>query len=350
MALINPAQLNFSGEETRDLGEAVISAVFDKPELSEILTMVPGIVAKKQIAILGRLSKITKLDAGCGLGAMSNQIGMSNKFWNPAQTKIWIKECHKSFEESFFVYLKNKGKMVADLTTTDIAAFIIEMMSDASWEDLLRIVFFNDTTELNVIGGGRITDGVSTTDYTIIDGIWKQLFAIAAATPARRTVIAENAGASFVAQDTWTSSAKNIFRDMITAADYRLSGSPDKVIYATQSLVNKYADELENANVPMSFERIEGGYTALKRRDVTIIAMPFWDRTIRSDFSNGTKWYIPHRAILTTKKNIQVGMDDIGAYDDFDVFYDKMTETSNFKGAYKIDAKVIEDNMVQVAY
>lgn len=352
MSLITASDLTFNGTEVRSFGEAVLAQVFAKPSLESIHTVVDGIVAKQQIAILNRLSKITKADPGCGLGKLTNQISMSQKFWNPVQLKQWISECHAQFEGTFMVYLKNKGKDYTDFTQTDIADFIIELMSDASADDVLRISWFGDTASANISSGGVVKNGVSLTDYTQIDGLWKQLYAIVAADASKRITITENAGASYVAQDTWASAtaAKDYFRKLQTSADFRLQGATDKVILASQSMVNQYADYLEGLAVPDSYSRIENGYTIIKRNGIDIIGLNFWDRTIRSDFDNGTKWDKPHRAVLTTKSNLQIGLDSKQALGDFNIFYDQMTETSNFKGGFKMDAKVVENYMVQVAY
>ena len=356
-SLINPANLTFNGEEIKTMAEAIMEKVFTKPAITEFHTIEEDIVAKKQIAFLGLLNKITKKDAGCGTGVTTTNIPMSEKFWDPEQVKIWLQQCHRDLEASFWVYAKNRGLNVADLTATDFARFVVDRMSDAAFEDALRIVWFNDTAagNYNSSPAGVITNGVSLGDYNIIDGLWKQLFAIVAADSTRRVTIAANAEATFALQDSVLNAsngiaAKNIFNSLMNNADYRLRGASDKVLIATQSLVDAYANYLESVGVDASYVRIENGFSTLRYRNLEIIGFDFWDRTIRADFSNGTKWFLPHRAVLTTKSNLAVGFDASSGVSDFDVFYDKTTELTNFKGAYKVDAKVLEDYMIQVAY
>ena len=357
MSLINPSQLTFNGEEIKAMAEAIMEAVFVKPAITEFHTVEEDIVAKKQIAFLGKLNKITKKDLGCGTGVTTTTIPMSEKFWDPEQVKLWLQQCHRDLEDTFWVYAKQRGLNVADLTPTDFARFVVERMSDAAYEDALRIVWFNDKNAANYNSSpaGVITNGVSLGDYNIIDGLWKQLFAIATATPARRVTISANAEATFALQDSALNAsngiaAKNIFQDLMNKADYRLRGAADKVLIASQSLVDAYANYLESVGVDASFVRIENGFSTLRYRNLEIIGFDFWDRTIRADYSNGTKWFLPHRAVLTTRSNLAVGFDASSGVSDFDVFYDKTTELTNFKGAYKVDAKVLEDYMVQVAY
>jgi hypothetical protein len=357
MSLINPATLTFNGEEIRSISEAVIERLFTKPDVTAFHTIYENIVAKKQIAFLGRLSKITKKDNGCGTGITTPTIPSSEKFWLPENVKIWIQQCASDLYESFLVYGMNNGIDKYDLTASDFATFVVERMSDGALEDLYRIVWFNDTDAANYNSSpaGVITNGVSLGDYNIIDGMWKQLFAIASADTARRVTIAANAEATTSLQYSVLNAsngvaAKNVFNSLVNTADYRLKGAADKVIVSTQSLVDAYANYLESQGNDASFVRIEGGFSTLRYRNQEIIGFDFWDRTIQADFNNGTKLFLPHRAIMTTKSNLAVGFDASSGVSDFKVFYDDMTETNNFKGAYKVDAKVLEDYMVQVAY
>lgn len=356
MAFVNPNTLTFSADQVRSLAEVFIASVFDKPELSAVHTFDDGIVNDKQIGIISRFSKITKKDPGCGNGVLSKSIGLSGKEWDPQQTKIWLQLCHSDFETNFLMFLKEKGINYSDITQTEIADFILEMMGDAAVEDVWRLAWFSDSTHTNVSAGSGtevITSGVDLTDYRILpSGFWKQIFAIVTADATRKTAIAANAEATFLLQDSvlTAAAANTLLAKIVTDADYRLQGASDKVLLVTQSIMNKYMDYLESIAVPASFEKIEGGFSVMKRRGIDIIAINQWDRTIRTDFSNGTVWSLPHRAVLTTKRNLRIGMDDSGAIGQFNVFHDPMTETNNFKGGYKIDAKIVEDYMVQAAY
>lgn len=356
MAIITPSDLSFNGEEVREFAEAVIERTFEDPALNEVHLIMDDIVAKQQIVLIGRLSKITKKDAGCGQGKTSPTIPMSEKFWNPVQLKIWLSECHTQFDQTFMVYYKKKGKEYPDLTQTEIfSMFLIDQVGIAAAMDALRIAWFADTAAKTVTNGGSFTDGTDLTDYTMLDGFWKQLFAVAAANAKRKTAIAKNAGASYTAQtfdaaDVTAKVATKVFQGMIFKADTRLRGEPTKRILATRSLTDQYILERLDSGTELAYTRLESGIDTLNILGVPVIVMDIWDRTITADQDNGTKWNLPHRAVMTLKENLPLGIDEEQALGDFDVFYDKMSETSNIKGGYKYDAKVIEDYMVQVAY
>lgn len=357
MAVINPADLTFNGQEVRSFAEAVISQMVEYPQMEELHQVLSGIVAKQQIAILGNLSKITRKDLGCGLGKLSKITPMSQKFWDPVNFKIWLSECWEQFEATFMVYYLNVGKDKPDLTTTEIfSQWLVEEVGQASARDAMRIVWFGDKLADNIADGGNLTLGVEPLDYTMIDGLWKQLFAIGTATPARKTTIAKNAGISYVAQtfddaDTTANVATKIFQSLIFKADRRLRAMADKAIWATRSLTDQYMlERMSVTNIEQAYTRVESGIDTLQIMGVKVYVMDQWDDVIRADYDTAVKWYLPHRAVMTTKSNIPVGFDTAIGPKDFDVFYDKMSETSNIKGLYKMDTKVIQNHLVQLAY
>jgi len=349
--ILNPSDLTFNGQEAKDIGEAVIESIFENPAIADLMTVYDGIVTKKQIPFLGTLSKITKKDAGCGSGVSSNNIPMTEKFWEPENLKIWLQLCAEDLINSFWVYAQRLGMDRSDVTGTTIASFVVDRMTAAAQEDLLRIIWFNDKLAENVDDGGVITDGVSITDYTIIDGLWKQIFAVVSATPARYFEIAENSEATKSAQLLLDQvRAFKVFQGLMAGADSRLKSAPDKIIICTTTLLENYAAYLEGQGNDASFIRIENGYSTLRYRNVTIYGMDFWDRTIQSDFDNGVTYDLPHRALMTTKMNLAVGSDRLADAESFKVYYSEDTELNNFKGKYRVDAKLLQDYLIQVAY
>lgn len=356
-ALITPGDITFNGQEVRSMSEVIIEDAYQNPSLNEFHTIVENIVAKEQIAYLGTLSKMTKADAGCGTGKQTINIPADEKFWEPEKVKVWISECIDDIDATFMIYLKNKGVKESDWTGTDIVDFIVKRVTEAMDEDILRIAWFNDKNAANVDDSvpGVITSGVSLTDYTIIDGFWKQIFAICSTTPARLISVAKNAESTYADQafdssDTSSKVVTGIFSDLLKKADPRLKARADKIIICTTSMAEQYLDELEAAGVPASFDMVQNGVSVLKRRGVTIYAFDFWDRTILADFDSGTALYRPHRALLTTKENLQIGLDAMSSMSQWSMYYDEDDETNNIKAKYKIDAKIVVDHMIQAAY
>ncbi|WP_129714666.1 hypothetical protein [Pedobacter sp. SYP-B3415] len=357
MAIINPEDLTFNGEEVRAFAEAIFEELYANPTLDQNHLVIEDIVAKQQIAIFGHLSKITKKDPGCGQGKTSKNIPLSEKFWDPVQMKIWLSECHSQFDKTFMVYYKKKAKEYPDLTVTEIfSEWLVNEVAHAAGEDILRIGYFADTTAKLIANGGVFTAGTDLTDYNHLDGFFKQAFAITAARPQQRITIAKNAGATYADQmfdeeDTANRVATKIFQQLLVKADTRFRADPNYEILSTRSLADQYMMErLNNDKIELAYTREESGIESLIVLGKKVFIYDIWDRTIQADQNNGTKWNLPHRALAINKNNMQIGFDADKGYADFRVFYDEMSETSNIKGGYKMDVKIVEDFRLMFAY
>jgi len=355
MAIITPGDLTFNGREIRSFAEAVIESLYEYPALNTYMTVIGNVKAKQQIGLISHLHKITRLDPGCGDGKYTPNIPMSEKFWNPVDLKIWLNTCWKDFLATFLVYYENAKTQKPDLTNTAIfSQWLVDEVDNAAMEDIVRIAWFADTS----VSSGDLASGVAVEDYNQLDGLWKQIFAIAAANAAQRVTITKNAGVSKSAQqfdstDTTNQVATGIFQNLIFKADTRLRTRTDGFILSTLSLVDQYyAERMKVTNIPMAYDRVENGINVFKIMGVDVYAISQWDRVIQGDLVNDTTYHIPHRAIYTVKANLQVGIDGPAGNDftNWSVFFDQMTETSNIKGLYKMDTKVIEDYLLQVAY
>jgi len=358
--IINPNDLTFNGEEIKQLSEAVFEQVFQKPEATLFHEFVPGIKAKKQIALLGRLDGLTgKGNGGCDPVSSTNQIGMSEKFWNPETVSDRLTECWTNLKESFFIYGTKNGLAKADLTKTDFWMFLSDRLSDSLLEQVYRVIWFSDVdaADVNASPPGTLTAGTDPDYFNKIDGLWKQLFAIVAADANRRTlgIDSRNGQATFALQefdatDTTNRVVTNTLQNMRYGADFRLRGMANLMYVVTQSVADQYERELTAANVAFTTERLENGMTQLKSGGITVIGFQFWDRIIRAYYSDGIKWLLPHRAVLLVKENTQVGTEEVANLSEMASIYDPVTKKNHIDTEYQIDAKIIEDYLVQTAY
>jgi len=360
MALITAADLTFNGEEIKSVSEAVFESGFAKPALEELHTVVTGIVAKKQIAILGRMSGLIGKGTGaCNPTADANTFPMSEKFWNPAVSSGRLSECWTSLQETFFIWGLKMGVQKADLTGTDFLNYISEMLVDAIYEAVLRIAWFNDiaAANTNATPAGVITAGIDLGYFNKIDGLWKQVFAVVSADASRKTagLATKNAGASYALQafndtDTTNRVVTKMLQNIRMNADTRLRAKTDSIIVVTQSVADQYERELTATQSVFSIEYLENGIQILKSGGVTIYAFEFWDRMIAAYFDNGTTTYLPHRALFYSKPNVQIGTEDVATLSELDIFYDKKTKENIIDFAFNVDAKLTEGYLVQAAY
>lgn len=350
---INPT-ITFNGKEARD---GILERAFQIPMISQIHTVYNEIKAKEQIAFLERISKLTVKDTGCGTGVSTKALPMYEKFWDPVDVKIWLQPCWKDFQAAFFAYGMKNGIDRADLTSTDLAAYIMEIMQFAVKDDALRILWFGDTDIADITDSpvGTLGSSDDVKYYNIIDGFWKQIFAgvaISAGTHGHipRYTISENAGVSYAAQALTADKSLTIFRALLNNADKRLRHADDKIILCTDSIFADWQDYKESKVLETSWRQQDLDMEASVYRNTPIVPMEFWDRHIAADFDNGTTLYLPHRAILTTVSQLAAGFDSVDMVDSFKAFLDDTTELYNIKGGYKLDAKIMEEYMFSVAY
>lgn len=355
MGVITPQELTFNGREAQSLSEAIYSASFENPAVGQFHTIISGVKAKQQIAILGALGLTGRGQTRCDITANPGTIPMSEKFWDPAYIGDRFEQCWADLIGTFFMWGLKNGVKKPDLTDTDFANFLEDRIAESSIEAVFRLAYFGDTAAATISGGGVYKNGTDVGYFDPINGYWKQIAAIVAANASRRTAIPHNTGVSyaaqeFTAQDTTDKVATGIFQSLKYGADFKLRNADNKIIIATQSLTDQYEKELMSQNIEPSYTRVESGIDVLRYGGIDIIPFNFLDRTIRAYQDNGTKYNLPHRAILTTKDNLQIATEEEGNFSELDAFYDKKSKLYVADFGFNLDAKVIEDHMIQVAY
>lgn len=350
---INPT-ITFNGKEAQ---EGILERAYRIPGLAQIHSIYENIVAKEQIAFLERFSKVTVADTGCGTGKSVKTLPMYEKFWEPVDVKIWLQPCWKDFKASFFVWTMRKGIERADISETDLAEYIIEVLTFAVKDDALRLLWFGDKniSHDGASPAGTLADSDDVKYYNLINGFWKQIYegvAIGAGTHGHipRHEITKNAGVSYTAQALADAESLTIFKALLNNADKRLRHNDQKIIICTDSIFSNWQDYKESKVLETSWKQQDFDMEAGVFRSTPILPMEFWDRHIDSDFNNGTVWHLPHRAVLTTVNQLAAGFDSVDAIDSFKAFLDDTTELYNIKGGYKIDAKIMENHMFSVAY
>lgn len=359
MGVLNPATITWNGKEVMALNEAIFESVFVNPSLSDMHTVVTGIVAKQQIAYLGLLGLVGKKGQGCDPSNDTATAPMTEKFWMPESIQMRLMECWTTYNASFFVWAANKGIKRADLTNTDVMAFIEDRATVALDEAKLRHAWFGDLDAATTADSpaGVITAGTDLDFFNAIDGYWKQIYAIVATTPTTQAAsITKNAGASYVLQafdstDVTNKVIMSNMQDVLDNADVRLTDREDKMFIVTKSVYDQLKREYKSyGNVADSFMMNIDGVPTLTFDGVPVKKFSFQDRTIRAYQDNGTTWYQPHRIVLTTKANLQIGVEDEAALAGLDVHYDKVTKNNYIDSQFLMDVKVVEDYMISVAY
>ena len=360
MAIFSPSDLTV--ENVKSMSETLHEGFFRNPELTAFHDIQEGIVAGKEMLIFQNHTGLTGYNrTGCSTTADANfAIEDVRKVWSPKLVGDRFTECFDTYIAKFFVYGMKAGVNKDDLTGTEFAAFTEENVADEMKNAFLRHLWFGDTA----IAAGA-NNGLSLGQlkyFNAINGFWKQLFAIVAGDATKLTAGTEletkNAEASTAAQkfDATTTSGQLVtaaLDQMFYDADERLTDKdPSELVYVvTKSVFDQYVKERKSVSaIDASYMRVENGMRVATINGIDVIPFTFQDRMIKAYFEDTGAWVLPHRAILTTRKNLVIGCETMGTLNELRAWHSLDTRKYNVEYDAFIDAKVGLNNMVQVCY
>lgn len=351
-------------EQVKGIGETLFEGYFRNPAITAFHDVQEGIVADKQLLIFKRHTGLTGYKrTGCSTTADANfAIDEVNKTWTPKYISDRFAECYDDFLAKFFAYGLKAGIQKKDLTGTELAAFIEEQLKDELYDVFMRIAWFGDTA-IDTLANGAVNNLVTAQlkYFNPINGFWKQIVDIVTADSARKstsTITTRNAGNSYANQkftttDTTNQVATNTLDALYYDADERLSGmDPSQLVYiCTKTVFDQYTKERKAfGSIAESYTRTEDGIRQVTCNGIDVVSFNFLDRIINNYLNNGTVKLLPHRAILTTKTNLVLGVESIGNLGQIEAWHSKDLEKYFATYGANIDAKVALNNMIQVAY
>ena len=348
-SLIDTSDLTLNEQEALTVSEAVFEKVYSKPVIESAHQVMTGIQMKTQIPFYGLMGLVGKVSSGCTPNASAEKVNMTEKYWDPALIDFRLTHCQGDISQLFKMWKRSReAARTWDEVENAQMAFITDRGVDATMEAILRISSFGDKLADNVADGGAITAGIDPTFFTMINGIWQQILASATI---KRYTIDENVLATEAAQMALASDrALQVFRYLYNNIDPRAHVIPGLAYQVTRSLWNNWNDFLEDKSLVFALQRAEDGSTKASYRGIPIIVRNDWDRNIAAYEDQGATLRYPHRAILTPVANIPIGTADEGSMKSLESFYDKVTRQWYFDAAFYLDAKVLEEYLIAVAY
>lgn len=349
---IDISALTLNPQEATDAASLILEREFTNGVLSQNHEVYTGILYKEQIPFAGKLGDALKKSTGCTPNAGGN-FALSEKFWDPEIFDTRYEHCASDLNKLFKLFQKEQ-RINPDYFDKDGAPemqMIYSMISQMLRETLPIKVWFSDKLANNTTGGGVFADGTDLDLYNVFDGLFKQIMAEVGTGDSNYFAIDKNAGISYAAQALTGQEAYDTLVAMRNAADERLLESGDAKFYVTRSIADRYRDHLRANTLGAGFiEIVEGGKTQLLFDGIPVEVMYVWDRVIKAVQDNGTKWNLPHRAILTTPDNIPVGTVSESDLEELDSFYDKKSKQNIVDVAFSLDAKHLEPYMTVAAY
>lgn len=352
--ILNLSGFTFTDEQLRQLNDLLMLEYVKGGPVGTFHNIITGIVSGKKIGWVGEMPTVGKASRGCTPAEDGVVIPVVEKTWSPAEWDILLKQCAADLESTLGVYSRKNNSDAYDLTGTDYERFISEKMGEAIVKAIWRIVWLGDTdaANFNDSPAGEITNGVDTEFFNIIDGLWKQIYAIVAGTAARRVTVAANAQATYALQDSAFTPALafGYLQQLKYTAHPALKQKSDLTVLATRSFVDKAEQYLMSLNIVPTYENLIEGVPALKINGIPVQPIDIWDEQIRAYQDNGTAYIRPHRALLTTIDNLFVGFPTVEGLGNINVWYEKKERANYFEMISKIDAKIAQNNLIQVAY
>lgn len=353
MALINSSVFSFSAEEIRDINELILEEILQAPDLSVLHTIYPGVVTNKYIGFLGEGSIVGLPAQGCDPTPQQWKIEGEQKMWEPKRWEVFLTECWADLENTMAIYAMNKGVDVGDLSNTDYMAVVVDILSKAIKKMIWRFCWFGDknAATYNDQPAGVLANGTNVQYFRLINGLWKQLQAAAPAGSKQRITIDANSKANRDLQYSAMTGqlAYDTLSKMHLAAPVVLRSQADIMFACTQSVVDGYMQYLEGKDIECTYVNLTEGVKALSFRGIPVVAFPIWDEMIQTYENNGTKLNNPHRAVLTTKSNLAIGVAENNVLDEIKVWYEPKEDRCYLRSRDSIDAKVLQEKMFTLA-
>ncbi len=357
-ALNHIKDLSFCQDGINKVRELLYLEVLKFGSVSETLTMNYGVWNGKHIGGIGEFDLVGQAAKMCDPEWNHTNVKAVEEFWKLGVFDIAEELCADDFEETIAQYAMNTGTRRADLTDTDILAYIVEpKLKEAIEKGIWRYLWFGDTSAKNIADGGIITAGTDIKFFTAIDGLFKRLFALTAANPAQHITIAANSEATFDDQFDKMfepGAATGVMKGLVYKSSAKLRQRNDKAIWCTQTYADALAEDVKTNNKGSELQwqsLFDGLISATRYNGQQIYALPIWDEMINSFENDGTKLNKPHRAIYASKASLLGGVESANdIMPDLDIWFSKDFQKNRIKGRESFGTTLWEPDLIQFAY
>lgn len=357
--------LTLNTEEAKSVSEAIRERIVATGQIARFHEVIGGIKYDTEIPFVGTLGLVGKSISGCGFAASPNALPVTSKKWAPKRIGDKIEHCEADLPTLWKLF-STKKKGTADFFNqldTEGMQVVASSLEDAILQMYDRISWFGDSAAAVIGSGGVYNDSYAAemVYYTPVDGYWKQIMATAALQDGGKYHVnidlneAVTKAAQKVDPDEMdVNYARNLFKAMLNKRDPRFKQAVARgvmqIIHCTPELAENYVNWLEDKSLAFTLQRAEDGtLRELRYRDTTIIPRYDWRLHLEKQ-DNGTIYNLPHRALLTVKENIPIGVENFNELGEVKSHYSEDKEVNVMKFVDWLDFKFLEDYMAVVAY
>jgi hypothetical protein len=348
---LNLDDLHFTTEQLTSLNELVVEKFLTAPALTQFHTLVTGIKNDRRIGIIpGTFGLIGKAAQGCNPTAQCYELAAKEKTWEPRRLEVIIDMCYTEFADTLVKYALKCGADIADLTQTEVFAFLLDILGNDLPKMVLRNAWFGDVNAA-VVPGGVLTPGTDASFFNVINGFWIQLAAIYALNPLQVMAMPGNTQATYALQQSVATPALTyaVVNAIVDAAIPELAAQSDRVLLVTKSVMDRLRRQLQALGTAFQdYKLMINGLEFATWDGIPIYSIPLWDQWIRAYENDGTRWNDPHRVVYTTKSNLNIGMECTSVFENINSFYDPRSRMNRIEASDAFDAKILEDALLMV--
>jgi len=358
---IDISGLTLNPKEVDSISEFIVERTFNDPTLQAIHAVWTGIQMKEQIVFASQLGLTGIIDGGCSRPNSGAESVQTEKYWEPADIGDTLIHCQKDVDSLYKAYYSKIQKYTDkfDITGSDLQKFLMVLLDEAVMRSIWRIAWYGDTS---VAASGASAAGLVVVGnvqyFNQIDGLWNQIFAGVTATDIAKPITpltALNALTTTATQVALTAGDSVLtFEAMWTAADSRLRSDENAQFLATREVFEDYRRYLQGKGENSTIEYTTDGFPALKWNGVNIVNMEtVWDLTGRTYFeqdSTNNAYDIPNRVVLSVPANLPIGTLNENDMKEVKSWYNEDERVMKSAFGYTLDAKVLEEYMIVVAY
>lgn len=346
--VIDVQNLSLNPKEQGDFAKFIMELTFQKPELRAMHQVFTGVTMQEQIVLASQLGLTGMKANGCERQSSGANSVLSQKYWNPVGIEDTFETCQAEVDGLFKAYfdkIKNYREKY-DITGSDEQLFIAKLVEESMNETINRAIWFGDT-DVTASGSGSagLIDGNNAYAFNYFDGIFKQIFdGVTAGTITKIDL----SGVTPTAAEAY----KAIF-DVYKAADSRVRGNLDAKFYVSGKIFLGLMEYLQTESVNFTLDYTLEGFPVIKFLGHDVINMEgIWDRNLEyfEGDADTHEAYLPNRIVFTIPSNIPVATLNEDDMKTLESWYNIDERVNKVAYGFTLDAKVIDEKLITVAY
>ena len=291
MAGIDFTSLTPKNGAVQDLAELIFLELVEDDKLGQLVTFMPRQENGKKLGFVGKAGLLGKKAKGCDPEYAKNLVQASEKTWDLQEWEIAEEICYKELENTIAEHFAANGSDMADLTSSEYMEKVVRPILEQAIRDLMiRFIFFGDKN-----AEGSLKDGVDAEYFTLIDGIFKQLFEGVTAGKTTRVAIDANTKTTVAAQYEamrQPGAATGVLNNLIINTPMKLRRMADRVFIVTQAFADMLNLDIQenNKGSELQWESLFAGIQKTSYQGITLVAGGTHFNGILLE--NGTKYAI----------------------------------------------------------